>query len=466
VTQSRLAGARRRIRGAGWLVPVLDALLEGAWIAVIDAVFAAVAHTTALGPIPFAIAAGASIYVVRHAADRNTNIAGLGGLYVLAFIVGGLLGGPLSGAAPIAGQTVGFTQASGIFMAVAVFRGSRHPDSLDDDLVNGSLLQWGFPVLAVPWLLASQFQGAERDAFTATAFPSTLVFAAAGLLALGLARLESLSASSGVNWRSNRAWFVLLLSVLGVMVLIAIPSAFLLGAPLLLLGAGLLGPLAVVLTPIGAVLGTLIEVLLTPIVDFLTSLIHTQTQQQQQPVQSTGAFVPPDAGQGDPAFAGGIVVLVLVVIALIGFVLFLRATYKPRPRAAAEPGAVLEEREFRLPKLSIRRPKLGGAPRRPRPTTASGAYRAFLADLDALPHLARLPDEPPGTHAGRLRAAGFTDRRASMLAADYQLERYALRDLPARETNRALVRWTALRAAVRALPKSRSDQPPKDGGAT
>ena len=53
-------------------------------------------------------------------------------------------------------------------MALAVFRGSRHHDVLDDDLVNGSLLQWGFPLLAAPWLYASQLatgpaRGLRRD---------------------------------------------------------------------------------------------------------------------------------------------------------------------------------------------------------------------------------------------------------------------------------------------------------------
>ena len=249
-TPAGLAAGSRGRPGAGWLVPALDALIEGAWIAVLDAAFAAVSGAAALGPIPFAIAAGASLFWVRSSADRTTAFVGLAVLYVGAFAGAGLLGGALAGATTATGQPISFAQTGAAFAALAVFRGSRHSDSLDDDLVVGSLLQWGFPLLAMPWLYASQLTGPQREAFSAAAFPATLVFAAAGLLALGLARLDSLSALSGVSWRSNRAWLVLLAAVLATMIAIAIPTAFLLGTPLTLLAAGLMGPLAFVLSPV------------------------------------------------------------------------------------------------------------------------------------------------------------------------------------------------------------------------
>jgi hypothetical protein len=147
----------------------------------------------------------------------------------------------------------------------------------------------------------------------------------------------------------------------------------------------------------------------------------------------------------------GIAIIALIVVGL--FLLVLRLTYRPRARDETTPDAPLEEREFRLPRLTFRRPRLPLPVRHPRPVTASGAYLAFLADLDAAPHLARRPDEPPATHAARLREAGFHDLRAGLLAADYELERYALRDLPPRETARAVRRWEALKAAIRATPR-------------
>ncbi len=457
---ARTTSGRRFTLGGG-VVPLLDAVIEGAWIAVLDATFAVVGGTTALGPIPFALAAGAALYISRHAADRRTGLVLLGALYIVAFVGGGLLGGTLSGGATTAGQPLAFAQAAGVFMALAVFRGSRHVDVIDDDLVTGSLLQWGFPLLAVPWLYASQLTGAERDVFAATAFPSTLLFAAAGMLALGLGRLDSLAGLSGVNWRTNRAWWVLLLSVLGVMLLIAIPSAFLLGTPLLALAAGLMGPLAFVLTPVAFVFEKLIAFLfflISPLTDFLMGLARRRAQEQPPIPGGLGdALVPPVVPDGEPSIVGLIVLGgIVVIVAVLLFLLILRLTYGPRARDEAPPEGPLEEREFRLPSLALHRPHFGLPQRRVRPTSASGAYLAFLADLEATPHLARRPDEPPATHAGRLRENGFRDPRAGLLAADYQLERYALRVLPARETSRALRRWQALKDVIRTAPRPRT----------
>lgn len=452
------AAERRGFRVSGWLVPTLDALIEGAWIAVLEAAFAALGGTRPLGPLPFALAAGASLVLAWRAADRTTAYVGLAVLYVAAFVAGGLLGVAGGGPTP-------FAQAAAAFMALAVFRGSRHDDVLDDDLVTGSLLQWGFPLLAAPWLYATQLPPAARETFTAAAFPSTLVFAAAGLLALGLARLDSLAALSGVDWRSNRAWFVLLLSVLGAMLLIAIPSAFLVGAPLVLLAGGLLGPLAVLLTPVGFAFEKLIELIflaLTPILEFIQQWLRQRPPVQPPASGNPGPLVPPEVAQGEPSTIGLIVLGAIALVVAIGlFALLLRLTYRSRTRHEEAADRPFEEREFRPPTITFRRPRLRLAGRPPRPTTASGAYLAFLADLASAPHLARRPDEPPATHATRLREAGFGDRRAGRLAADYQLERYALRGLSPRETARAIRRWEGLRAAVRAASRPRPDGVPE-----
>ena len=458
-------------RGFGrwtWLVPALDALIEGAWIAVADAAFAAVAGSAALGPIPFAIVAAASLVWSRHAGDRTTAMAGLAVLYISAFVGAGLLGGTFAHAIGVDGRPIVLAQAAAALGALAVFRGSRHSDTLEDDLVVGSLLQWGFPLLAVPWLFASTLAGPQREAFAAAAFPATLVFAAAGLLALGLARLDSLSALSGVDWRTNRAWLVLLGGVLAVMVVIAVPTAFVLGTPITLLAAGLLGPLAVVLTPFAAVFQGVIEFvffLLTPLIDFLTSLARQRgADQQPGPLGGSGPLAPPIADQGDPSTIGLIVLAgIAIVIAVVVFLVVLRLTYRPRSEPETTPEGALEEREFRLPQLTLPRPHLSLPHRRPRPTTASGAYLAFLADLSTQPDLARTADEPPGTHAARLRRAGFSDPRAALLAADYALERYALRDVTPHETARAVRRETHLREVIRQRHRPRPASPPDAG---
>ena len=447
-------GRQWRWHRAGSLVPTLDALIEGAWIAVLDAAVGAVTGSVALGPIPFAIAAGASLFWVRHATDRTTTIMGLGALYLSAFVGAGLLGGMLANATAATGEPIVIAETAGLLGMVAVFRGSRHIDVLDDDITVGSMLQWGFPLLAVPWLFASGLSGPARDVFTATAFPATVMFAAAGLLALGLARLDSLAALSGVNWRTNRAWLALLASVLAVMLAIAVPSAFLLGTPLTLLVAGLMGPFAIVLAPFAAVFRLVVEFLfflLSPLIDFLRTLAQQHPRDEQTaPIGGSGPLLPPGADQGEPGMVALIVAVgIAVAVGVTLFVVLLRLTYRPRPESPALLDGPLEEREFRLPNLALRRPHLALPHRRTMPTTASGAYLAFLADLASTPDLARQPDEPPATHAARIRRMGFTDVRASLLAADFGLEHYAQRQVTPRETARAMRRPARLHQLLR-----------------
>src|SRR5260221_1732155 len=100
--------------------------MEGALIAVPDAAFAAVSGSVALGPIPFAIAAAASLYWVRHAADRTTAVVGLGALYIVAFVGAGLLGGTLAHATGPDGRPIVLAETAALFGALAVFRGTRH----------------------------------------------------------------------------------------------------------------------------------------------------------------------------------------------------------------------------------------------------------------------------------------------------------------------------------------------------
>ena len=131
----------------------------------------------------------------------------------------------------------------------------------------------------------------------------------------------------------------------------------------------------------------------------------------------------------------------------------IRASYR-RPKVLEAPSdEVFEEREYRMPHLGLRVPRLPWLRSKRRPTTASGAYVAFISELDRAPDLARRPDEAPATHAARLRESGLADPRAALLAADYQLERYALAELGPHETTRALRRFTRLRDIVRRRPK-------------
>ena len=79
-----------------------------------------------------------------------------------------------------------------------------------------------------------------------------MLFAGAGLLALGLARLEALAIASGVDWRRNRAWLLLLGGVVLLVLAVAIPAALLVGEPLEQILGGLAGPFAALFTPISS----------------------------------------------------------------------------------------------------------------------------------------------------------------------------------------------------------------------
>ena len=381
--------------------------------------------------------------------------SGLAVIYVAAVLgIGAMAAGPdlVSG---LPGSIA--DQSAAWLAAVAVFRGTRHVDRVDDDLVVTGLLQWGLLLLVVPWILGTTGGEAVRSVFIGLAFPATLLFGAAGLLAIGLARLETLAALSGLDWRRNRAWLLLLAGVLLGMTAIAVPGAFLLGEPLGELANVAAGPLSILLTPFAEVARILIMViffLLGPIIDWLQSIRRPPQPQQPSPVGGSGVL-PPDQTTQEPA---GALIAVLVVLAAIAAViviaLVLRASYRRAPLVDGGSDGVFEEREFRVPHLGFHAPRLPWLRSRRRPTTASGAYVAFLSELDRAPDLARRPDEAPAMHASRIREAGFEDPRAALLAADYQLERYALADLGPRETSRALRRFTRLREAIRRRPKT------------
>ncbi len=268
------------------LVPFFDVVAEAAWIAVVGAAIdiGLSGGTTAWGPLPYAIAAAAGLLWIRQPNDEGSTAVGL----IVLMVVGGAVGGVLQSGWPGSGSLsveVLLRQSAVLLMPVAVLRGSRHRQRDEDDLVMSTLLTWGIPLLALPWILGTSVPEPFRSDFIAAAFPWTVLFVAAGLLGLGLARLEALSATAPVHWRQNRSWLILLGGVVAAVTLIAIPAAFLVGTPLTQLLALLLGPLAIILTPIGALLGAIFEVLffwLDPLIAWIKSVTHA-VQQQQPP---------------------------------------------------------------------------------------------------------------------------------------------------------------------------------------
>ena len=429
------------------LIPLaLAGIVEGAWLSVIYASWqVGLAHgPMLLGPLALAVPAWIGLWWIRSGTSPQTEVVGLALLTVAAAAVGvavepaalgAFLGGDPAGAVA--------SHAAGVLAGLAVLRGARHRHGGEEDAVVGGLLRWGLPLLALPWVVGGVSPGPWRTAFAAAAFPSTILFVTAGLLDIGLARLEGLESEAGRDWDRRRSWLVLAGGVLALMALVAIPTALIIGAPLGSVIDGLLGPVAallgLLLLPVFALgVAILAGLELVPLHPLLTSAA---------PGASASRLPSPGADAADPAVALGAAILVV-----IGFVLLivLVARWDLGRRRAERPSRVArrrrEERSVALPDRfglpAWRPPALRrlGVPR-----TASAAYVSWLVDLEGRPGRERRPAETPSGHAARLRRDAGLPFSGDLLAADFELERYAGRRLGPTETRRAVGRWRRLR---------------------
>jgi len=438
-------------RFLGLLPAAATAVAEGAWVAV---VYAAVEVGVVRGPLvlglwPLVLAASAGIVLARRVRGPAA-----GPLIAAAVGVAGVAGWASDPAVPELLGSASLGQAfahhgAGWLAALATWRGTRHPDPTSDDLVVGSLLAWGVPGLAIPWLLGT---GTEtRQAYVEVALPATLVFVAAGLVAVGLTRLDALGRNVGIDWRRNRTWLALLVAVVGIVVAIGTPVALLLGMSVEAIMRAVLGPLGAIIDAVGGVLGLLAE----GVERVVGSMV------------GSGGSSPPESGPpaGPSSVAGpgwvGTAIAVAVSVALVaGAVVLRRLTRGGRPAIRWSPPEA-EERRMVLPRISVRLPR----PRLPRlaqlrlrtPSSATGAYLALLRELEREPRSARAPAESPGRHARRLRAAGSGSLSLDLLAADFELERYAGASLTATEVRRAIGRWRACRSSLRPPPRQAGD---------
>jgi hypothetical protein len=429
-------------RGLALLPAGATAAAEGAWVAVVYAAFGLlpVGRSLVLEVWAFVVAAGVGIVLVRRIRGRGAAPA-IAGVAVLV----GLLGWSSDAAvrAMLASGAVAeaiATHQAGWLLGFAVWRGSRHPDPASDDLVVGSLLAWGVPGLAVPWLIGSATS--SRSAFIDAALPATLVFVAAGLVAVGLTRLDALGHAVGVDWRRNRTWLGLLVGIVALVAAIGAPIA-------LLLGASLGAVLGVILGPAGNAIGAVGTVVRTVADD---AAHHVGGGGPAVP----GAPTPSSPGVTLPGVPGWVGVFFALAVGLglvaAGVAGWRRMRGGPPVARWRPPKA--EERRISLPDLSIRlpRPRLPhlALARRSRPRTASQAYVALLEELQRQERLVRRPTESPGAHTHRLRDQGDGVLAIDLLAADFQLERYAGRLLSPTETARAIRRSrTAKRPAGR-----------------
>jgi hypothetical protein len=427
----------------GLLPSVATAIAEGAWIAVVYGAlqFGVSGRAGTIGPWTFIAIAAAGMFIVRVAPSGRAHSTAVAALVVGAAIAG-WVSDPAVRAIAADGHLGGLaTAGSGWLLGIAAWRGTRHRDPSTDDAVVGSLLTWIVPGLAIPWLIGSG--SSDRQAFVDTAFPATLLFVTAGLIAVGLTRLEALGQLVGVDWRRNRAWVAMLVGVVGLVALIATPSAWLLDASAEASARTLLGPAVAAVDVVAAIAA--------PIEDTIGGFLPGGS-----PVQPPAY---PPGGEPRSSLATWIDAFVLtgLFIVVVGVLVVFRriVTSEPRPEPA-QPG--LQERQtllpqplpgglgwIRLPRLAFRRQTL--------PRTASQAYLAVLDRLETDERLRRTPSESPAAHARRLRVIGAGTLSLDLLAADFELERYRGATLTPSEIRRAIERSRFDSHPLRRRPK-------------
>ena len=433
-----------RWSSASELLPAaLDAIVEGSWLAIAYLALQVLgAHGPILiGPLEFSLLAGAGLLLARGR-TRWTGRSAVAVAAVVAALAGWTVA-PDVRQALFAGQVdtaLGF-HTGGWLAGVAVVRGGMHAERSEDDLIVSRLLSWALPGLALPWLLAQVASPAARAVFSDPAFVATMTFVVTALLALAIARLDTLGAGAGVDWRHNPAWLLVLVTIVAGAVVVGLPLAAVLGVPLDAAIRGAAGPVWLVVIGAIAVLAIPAGLLAAGLVVLLRAILGPAHLSSQTSAAGGNPIHPPPTAPG----AGPVFAIIVVALLLLGLALLAWRLLPSRDRR----GSADEERGIVLPQGGIR-PSIGLPRWRPRPSTppphdAVTAYVATIGELRADPDRARAADETPAAHARRLRTAGRGLLGLDLLAADYALVRYAGRTLTRAEDRRGLARWKRTR---------------------
>jgi uncharacterized protein DUF4129 len=437
------------------LLPTVQVLAEGGWLAVVYAALQAFSGAIPrIGPIELALLAWMGLAWGRRSrwSSAAAEAIGLPALMLVGGVVGWLLA-PEARTLLVHGQPLAAlgTHPAGWIGAIAVWRGDAHRAIDDDDQMAGQLLRWAVPGLAVPWLIGHLLtSGALEVAFTSAAFMGTVVFTGSAFTAMGLARLEAVRHASGSDWRANRSWLLLVVGVALALTAIGIPAAALLGVPASALLTALIGPLRVIFLVLLLITTPLIVVIAT-LTELIGSLLPHGFQLPHIELPSFFGVDPGDVVSDAPTVIvfSGVVILLVVELAILALIIYLR--WQERRRYRFAPEDPFEERQIVIPAVEV--PPVVAQPRRsrrrPDPNDPTGAY---LNALDALERDGRWPrraSETPAAHADRVMGEGLSGSALRRLATAYQLVRYGDRRLGRREAARSRGRLARLRAILR-----------------
>jgi hypothetical protein len=434
----------------GWLevAPlIMSVVAEAAWVTAIGALFAEYTLQPLVLGIPamtLFVAAGAL------AARLGTRLGTRWPLAAVAVVaLGGLLGWLASSgarAALLAGdlELALATNGAGWIAGLAVLRGFAYPRLPLPEQTPRHLLMLGVPALAFAALAGGVVSEPWRTAFLDEIFVDSLVFAAAGSVALALTRAAAIGFESGVDWRRNRSWFGLLVLLVVAAAAVAVPLSAVAGPAIQLTIGILLVPVSILSLIFGINRSTIkpltiVVVAGVAVVALLALFGSIHVEPPTPPTQP----IEPEARAEEPLVLLGMGGLFLLV-AVIGIIALARLWMR-QARGGTDDG-VAEERTIDHGSADRPiRPARSGGRRRPAPTDAAAAYTELLRDIASRDEVRRESAETPAQHAGRLRVAGRGSLSLDLLAADYALSRYAGVDLPNREHARAIGRWRALR---------------------
>lgn len=423
------------------LALVAAASLEGAWITLLYVAFQwpTPSHILHLGIGH--LAAGALVGVVLARQIRQWPQRQYAATVIGAAIIAAGVGAWLAIAPDLRPDEVVngvLVNPGGWLLGLALLRGTAHADVAAEAEVARRVLDRGMIGLVAFWVVATGSDLVHNQTFAAAAFAATLTFISAGLLSVGLGRLSDLEVEASDSARPR--WIALLLGVSGLVLLVGIPLAAVLGLPLESALAGIVGPLAPLVAAFFILLAVPIGLLLEAFAALLRSLPHGHPLPSVAPALASAAShhqaLPPGPAP-DLTWLLWIGVVAGVALALAVIAWFVR---RPEIVIAAEPAEEVREAEpidvgfgLRLPRL-----RLGRRWRRS-PRNAIEAYRYALDSLVGREE-ARRHGETPREHAIRVQPTGMGPS-LGRLAADYQLVALAGRTLTNAEERRALHRW-------------------------
>jgi Domain of unknown function (DUF4129) len=436
------------------LIPAARALAEGSLIAVgYAALQAAGSQFPFLGPLELGILVTLGTAWARRTRwlTASGDAIGLAGLTLVAGAFGWLTD-PQVRVAIVDGELIralGLHLAGWLSAAGAFWWGATHRIRDDDSLIDERMMRWAVPGLALPWLFGHAVSAGEVETrFAAAAYLGTIFFVGAGLITIGLARLEALRRSTVGYWRNDKSWLVMVFGIAVGLTVVSIPVAALLGIP----AQGLLKALALpaqTFILLVALISAPAFLLAAWLVGLLRPLLANSPLEN---LQLRFDFARAGPGSDLPIIVLSVIVGAIFLFEFVAMAAMLWIIFRDRTRRQDLVDPAFEERSIVVPEpepepMAAVDPV--SAPPALDPNDPAGAYVAALAALADDGRWPRRAEETPATHLARVDAEGMGSPTFHRLASAYQLARYGARPMSNRETRRARGRFDAFRTWLR-----------------